>query len=247
MSKDSFILYLDQKNIFDILENEEAGKLIKAIFGYVETGHIPQLDKSLNIAFISIKSVLDRNKEKYEKVVERNKQNIAKRWNKKDTKNTTGKIGIPKDTKNTDSDNDNDSDNEHDSDNDNVHDNDSDKKSIKKEKVKKENDLEKLILENFSDTNVIECVREFIKMRKAIKKPLTKRGLELLISKLYKLTTNINEQVEILNTSIMNNWQGIYPLKKNKNSFDDFKELWEVARKEDEQAGNNSNYNPTWG
>ena len=84
-------------------------------------------------------------------------------------------------------------------------------------------------------------------MRKAIKKPLTKRGLELLISKLYKLTTNIDEQVEILNTSIMNNWQGIYPLKKNKNSFDDFKELWEVARKEDEQAGNNSNYNPTWG
>ena len=51
-------------------------------------------------------------------------------------------------------------------------------------------------------------------MRKAIKKPLTTRGLELMITKLYKLTPNTNEQIEILNNSIMNNWQGIFPLKQ---------------------------------
>lgn len=51
-------------------------------------------------------------------------------------------------------------------------------------------------------------------MRKAIKKPLTTRGLELMIKKLYKLTTDIDEQIEILNNSIMNNWQGIFPLKQ---------------------------------
>ena len=86
-------------------------------------------------------------------------------------------------------------------------------------------------------------------MRKAIKKPLTTRGLELMVKKLYQLTTNIDEQIEILNNSIMNNWQGIFPLKKankienNKGNFDDFKELWEEARKEDEQAGNSSSNN----
>ena len=69
-----------------------------------------------------------------------------------------------------------------------------------------------------------------------------------MIKKLYKLTTNIDEQIEILNNSIMNNWQGIFPLKQeqknnSKGNFDDFKELWEEARKEDEQAGNSSNNN----
>ena len=82
-------------------------------------------------------------------------------------------------------------------------------------------------------------------MRKAIKKPLTQRGLERMIKKLYGFTTNIDEQIEILNNSIMNNWQGIFPLKKdirniNKGSFNDFKDLWEEAKKEDEQAGNST-------
>lgn len=112
--KDSFILYLDQKEIFGMLEDEEAGQLIKAIFEYEETGQMPKLDKSLRIAFIPIKNALDRNKEKYQKVIERNKQNIEKRWNKENTKNTTGKIGIRKNTKNTDNDNEHVNDNEND-------------------------------------------------------------------------------------------------------------------------------------
>ena len=108
--KDSFILYQEHEEIFNELTNEEAGKLIKAIFEYERTGQIQELDKSLKIALIPIKNTLDKNREKYEKVVERNKQNIQKRWNKQDTKNTTGKNGIPKNTKNTDNDNDNDND-----------------------------------------------------------------------------------------------------------------------------------------
>ena len=124
------------------------------------------------------------------------------------------------------------------------------KTKIEKEKNKKKNETEfdQLINQNFSDEELKKTIYDFIKMRKAIKKPLTTKGLELMIKKLYKLTTNINEQIEILNNSIMNNWQGIFPLKQEqksnpKGNFDDFKELWEEARKEDEQAGNNSNNN----
>ena len=124
------------------------------------------------------------------------------------------------------------------------------KTKIEKEKNKKKNETEfdQLINQNFSDEELKKTIYDFIKMRKAIKKPLTTKGLKLMIKKLYKLTTNINEQIEILNNSIMNNWQGIFPLKQEqksnpKGNFDDFKELWEEARKEDEQAGNNSNNN----
>lgn len=112
MAKDSFLLYQEHRDIFQTLDDEEAGQLIKAIFEYEDTGQINDLDKSLKIAFIPIKNALDRNREKYEKVVERNKQNIEKRWNKNNTKNTTGKFGIPKNTKNTDNDSDNDNDND---------------------------------------------------------------------------------------------------------------------------------------
>lgn len=123
MAKDSFILYLDQQEIFEMLTDEQAGQLIKNIFLYERTGQMPKMNKMLNLAFVPIMQALDRNRNKYEKIVERNKANIQKRWNKNNTKDTTGKNGIQKNTKNTDNDNDNDSDNEHDNEHDNVNDN----------------------------------------------------------------------------------------------------------------------------
>lgn len=122
------------------------------------------------------------------------------------------------------------------------------KRINKKEKDKKEKtEIDSLIEENFTDNELKDTVYEFIKMRKAIKKPLTTKGLELLIKKIYKLSTNIDDQIQILNNSIMNNWQGIYELKKQntktKGNFDDFKEIWEEARLQDEQTGNNTDNN----
>lgn len=85
-------------------------------------------------------------------------------------------------------------------------------KNIKKEK--KETEFDSVINENFTDEELKQTIYEFIKMRKAIKKPLTTRGLELMINKLKKMTSNTNEQIQILNNSIMNNWLGIFPLKE---------------------------------
>lgn len=96
--KDNFLLKKSQQEVFNQLTDEEAGKLIKGIFQYATTGE-NKLDGYLNIIFIPIKNEIDKNEERYKKVCERNKENIEKRWN---TKNTTGKSGIPNDTKNTD-------------------------------------------------------------------------------------------------------------------------------------------------
>ena len=199
MARDSFILYLEQKQIFEMLTDEEAGQLIKAIFEYEDTGQIVLLDRSLQIAFLPIRNVLDRNKEKYEKVVERNKKKLEKRWNKEDTKNTTGKNGIPKNTKNTDNDNDND--NEHD--------------NIKKEKNKKRKTFEEVFAENNCSEELKITVRDFIDMRKTIKKPMTSKALELLFRNLEKLTNLEEEKIAILNQSIEHGWQTVYPLKTN--------------------------------
>ena len=99
------------------------------------------------------------------------------------------------------------------------------KDSIGNKKEKKSTEFDELINSNFTDKELKNTIYEFIKMRKAIKKPLTTRGLELMIKKLCGMTTNIDEQIEILNNSIMNNWQGIFPLKQNtkvKNAMEEF-------------------------
>lgn len=130
--KDSFILYLEQKEIFETLSDNEAGKLIKAIFEYESTGQSPKLNKTLNLVFIPIKNALDRNRLKYEAQVEKNRKNGKKGGRPKKAKesekkqnNPSGFLGNPAKAKKADSDNDNDNDNEHDSDSDSVHDNDS--------------------------------------------------------------------------------------------------------------------------
>ena len=241
MAKDSFILYLEQKQIFEMLTNEEAGQLIKAIFEYEDTGQIVNLDRSLQIAFLPIKSALDRNKEKYENVVKRNKRNIEKRWEKENTKNTTGKKGIQKNTKNTDNEHDND--NERDNENDNEHDKD------KKEKNKKRKTFDDILAEKNFTKELEDTIRDFIDMRKTIKKPMTSKALELLLRNLEKLTNLEEEKIAILNQSIEHGWQTVYPLKNNnqnnsRGGMNDFKQLWEEAKiEEDEQNGNNSNNN----
>ena len=104
--KDSFILYTKYSEIFEQLSNDDAGRLIKAILLYAKTGEC-HLDGMLKVIFTPIKQDIDRNNKVYEAVCERNRQNIRKRWDRENTKNTSGKIGIPKNTKNTDNDNDN--------------------------------------------------------------------------------------------------------------------------------------------
>lgn len=61
-----------------------------------------------------------------------------------------------------------------------------------------------------------EAILEFIKFRKSIKKPMTDNAVKLMLGKLNKMTSNVGEQIEILNQSILGGWTGIYPLKQTK-------------------------------
>lgn len=82
-------------------------------------------------------------------------------------------------------------------------------------KEKKETEFDSVINENFTDEELEQTIYEFIKMRKAIKKPMTTRALELLIEKLNKMASNEKEKIAILNQSIEHGWQTVYPLKTN--------------------------------
>lgn len=75
MDKNSFLIYLDYEEQFNLLSNEEIGILIKSIMKYEKTREVPQLEGILKMAFSFIKTQLDRDREKYQAKCEKNKEN----------------------------------------------------------------------------------------------------------------------------------------------------------------------------
>lgn len=86
MAKDkkSFILYADQKDLFNQLPDEIAGKLIKHIYSYVNDENPETEDLIVKVAFEPIKQQLKRDlrlfEEKREKRSEAGKEGANKRW-----------------------------------------------------------------------------------------------------------------------------------------------------------------------
>ena len=104
-----------------------------------------------------------------------------------------------------------------------------------KNKKKKGTDLDKVLNEKIQDEDLKTALYDFIKMRKTIKKPLTTRGLELAIKDLNKLSSSKEEQILIINKSIFNAWQGLFPLKdEDKKQLQQPKEYKESTVSEEE-------------
>lgn len=78
MEKNAFLLYKNHAEIFQKLDDKQAGILIKAIFEYELTGVMPELDAILDMAITPIKQSMDRDKENYTKKVEKRRQAGAK-------------------------------------------------------------------------------------------------------------------------------------------------------------------------
>jgi hypothetical protein len=106
MAKDkkTILIYADWITIFDKLEDDEAGKLIKHFFKYVNDMNPEAPDRLTDIIFEPIKQQLKRDLKRYEAICLRNRDNINKRWN------TTEYERIRSDTRNTHKDTDKDTD-----------------------------------------------------------------------------------------------------------------------------------------
>ena len=121
--KKSFMMSYDHQALFQQLTDEQAGKLIKAIYAYEIESIYPTFDDPLLNAFFAgvFKNFLDAHKAQYEKKCRQNAENVAKRWNKskhvecsvnetiQNDTNVYERIRkIQTNTKHTDNDNDND-------------------------------------------------------------------------------------------------------------------------------------------
>lgn len=75
----SFLLYHDMWEQFESLSDEEAGKIMKAIFIYHTTWEIVSMDRLLTIVFISIRKTLDRDRGRWLDYIEKQHTN-GKKW-----------------------------------------------------------------------------------------------------------------------------------------------------------------------
>ena len=66
------------------------------------------------------------------------------------------------------------------------------------------------------DARLDSAIDDYIESRKKLKKPMTDRAIELAIKKLDKLSTDVDEKIEIINKSIQCGWTDLYPLKEKK-------------------------------
>lgn len=84
----------------------------------------------------------------------------------------------------------------------------------KKEKAAQpRTDLNKII-EGYTDNpDLQQALKDFLKMRKALKAPMTDRALQLSINKLDKLGSSEAERIAIINQSIERGWKGLFELK----------------------------------
>ena len=73
--KKSFILYTDSLPAIETLSDEHAGLLLKSLLRFVNSGETPSLLPSeLRYPFASLRSQIERNTEKYERIVERRRE-----------------------------------------------------------------------------------------------------------------------------------------------------------------------------
>jgi len=103
MKKRSFVMYHDQQKTFESMPDEDAGKLIKAIFKYAE-GEEPVLEGLMVALFEGFRATLDRDCEKYTNTVERNRLNGKKGGRPKRSDNPKEPSGLKWEPKQPDSD-----------------------------------------------------------------------------------------------------------------------------------------------
>ena len=77
-----YMTYREAAIMFSLMPDADAAQAIKATVNYYLYGTETDLEGVAGKVFEIMQADIDRNNEKYQKIVERNKANINKRWGK---------------------------------------------------------------------------------------------------------------------------------------------------------------------
>ena len=74
------------------------------------------------------------------------------------------------------------------------------------------------LLEKIQNERLRNALREFLKMRKEMKRPLGAAAFKMLLKHLYEMSESADERIGIIEQSVRNNWRDIYALKDTRSS-----------------------------
>lgn len=190
--KDGMILYASYAEKFQRLTDAQFGRLIRLVFKYQAGEDVGNIDDfAVSLAFDVIRYDLDRNNEKYERIIERNRENGKKGGRPKNP------VGFEKTQDNPEEPKKADKDKEKDKDKDKVEDKDINNKS-KRKRFADDDDLNNAIL-------------DFIEHRRKLRKPMTDHAVQLFLDRLNKMATDKDDQINLINVAILKGWQTVYP------------------------------------
>lgn len=237
--QNSFLIYADYEEHFKLLEDDERGKLIMAIFAFNRGENlIDTLNPAGKMALSFIQKQMQRDANTYEQSKlsrsEAGKKGMEARWGKKknnnvitsDNKNNSVIDVITEDNSTITSNNNN---NYNVNENVNVNDNEDVNVNVSKKKkqenaVLTDDEITSLIKEKIKQPLIQARFIDYVDNRKAMGRKYaikTETALNLNINKLKKYSKNIVENaLAILDYSISNNYQGLFDIfedKKEKN------------------------------
>ena len=229
--KKSFILYLDRKKELDMLTDEQAGKIIKAVYQYAEDGTEPDFQElALKLVFSIFRSQIDMNAEKYAEICKKRSEYGKKGGAPKGNQNACRKkgdvssISLHEQANQADNDNGNGNDNEKENVNVNGNRNDIFSSGDTPEPPdfipapKEENDFSEQecirIIQNYSQNpDLRNALFDFVSYRKKGRKQFTRKALELNLKKLDELADNDRDKIAVLNQSVAFGWSGLFPVR----------------------------------
>lgn len=204
-------VYPDFINVVRELDNGARGRLLLAIMQYANGEEPDELTGAERIAFIVIKSQIDRDADAYEANAKKQSENGKKGGRPKkpiafseNPKNpplfseTHQKPKKPEKEKEEEKDKEKDKEEEKDKD---------------KDKSARTRDADAFAAFAAGDGDLLAVLKDFEKMRKSIRKPMTDRAKQLLVTKL-KNEFPPEQWKPVLEQSIVKCWQDVYPLKE---------------------------------
>lgn len=200
-------VYPDFINVVRELDNGARGRLLLAIMQYANGEEPDELTGAERIAFIVIKSQIDRDADAYEANAKKQSENGKKGGR---PKKPTAFFGNPKNPplfsethqkpKKPEKEKDKEEEKEKDKDKD-------------KDKSARTRDADAFAAFAAGDGDLLAVLKDFEKMRRSIRKPMTDRAKQLLVTKL-KNEFPPEQWKSVLEQSIVKCWQDIYPLKE---------------------------------
>jgi hypothetical protein len=217
--RDSFLLYTENAEQLEMLTDEQAGALFKAIMAYQTGKPLPELDGMTAIVFSVIRQKLDRDAAKYEEVCEKRREAGKKKANadfddakkanafSEGSKKANAFSEEQKKQMHPDNDNDPDNDNEHDNEHDNEPENDKPLKRTRAQGVTASGMVE---ARGFSGP-VQKTVLEWIKYKTEKRQGYKETGLKSLLSVVQRQIDLYGEGpvIRCIEDSMASGWQGI--------------------------------------